>query len=414
MKHLLKIISSLTILSTGVLAVSCTRRIDNNKVNKENRDNKDDKNKDPENMVQDAPEVLPKIEITEEEKKAAIDTLKKVFKQQEDAFGSFHTYQDVVDQLKVYLGDYNVKHLEYLKLTNGSEKDTQLKVDGGNQKANKIDVTYFDKSIVFTPNKVLENEVEDRYSGKKLVQIGYKLDKSLGKIQLKKIKKDTVQVPKNLPLKINSLDETFKNVESPSIENLDKWDTKNIKYMTETFSETVYFNQNLNSWNVSNVIDMTQMFAGAKKFNQNLNLWDTSKVKEMAGLFWEAEEFNGNISNWNVKNVEDMSSMFSGAKNFNQDLNNWNTSNVLSMEGMFSYTDVFNGKISNWDTSKVATMKQMFEGAKAFNQSLESWNVSNVGRAEDFRKGAEKNIIDQYLPKFKEEILNILKNKRNQ
>ncbi|WFQ93286.1 BspA family leucine-rich repeat surface protein [Mycoplasma feriruminatoris] len=411
MKHLLKIISSLTILSTGVLAVSCTRRIDNKDIkNNISRENKD-KNKDSENISQDDPNVLPKIEITEEEKKAAIDTLKKVFKQQEDAFGTFHTYQDVVNQLKVYLGDFNVKHLEYLKLTNESEKDTQLKVDSGNQKANKIDVTYFDKQDTLIPKTVLENKVQAKYNNNnnELIQIGYEQDKTIKSIKLTKVNKETIKVPKHLPLKITSLDESFKELKSSMVDNLDKWDIKNIKYLTKTFNDAKEFNQNLTSWDVSNVLDMTEMFAGATKFNQDLNSWDTSKVEDMVGLFWEAEEFNGNISNWNVKNVENMSSMFSGAKKFNQNLDKWDTSNVLSMEGMFSHTDVFNGKISNWDTSKVATMKQMFEGAKAFNQSLESWNVSNVGRAEDFRKGAEKNIIDEYLPKFKEEILKILK-----
>lgn len=46
---------------------------------------------------------------------------------------------------------------------------------------------------------------------------------------------------------------------------------KNIKFLTETFSETTNFNQDISKWDVSNVIDMTQMFAGAKKFSQNLN-----------------------------------------------------------------------------------------------------------------------------------------------
>ncbi|CEA12186.1 BspA family leucine-rich repeat surface protein [Mycoplasma capricolum] len=81
------------------------------------------------------------------------------------------------------------------------------------------------------------------------------------------VQKNTKKVPKHLPLKINSLDETFKGLKSEKIENLEKWDTKNIKFLTKTFADTDNFNQSINSWNVSNVIDMTKAFAGAKKFN---------------------------------------------------------------------------------------------------------------------------------------------------
>ncbi|WFQ90767.1 BspA family leucine-rich repeat surface protein [Mycoplasma feriruminatoris] len=404
MKHLLKIISSLTILSTGVLAVSCTRRINNNKVNKENRENRDDKNKEPENMVQDAPNVLPKIEIPEQEKKAAIDTLRKVFKQQEDAFGSFHTYQDVVDQLKVYLGDYNVKHLEYLKLSNESEQNTNLSVDSEHKKINNIKMSYFDKQVTFTPHTVLQDKVETKYNENKneITQIGYELQSGIKNIKVTKVNKNTIKVPKHLPLKVNSLDGSFKELESSEIQNLDRWNTKNIKFLTETFSETTNFNQDISKWDVSNVIDMTQMFAGAKKFSQNLNTWNISNVKIMKGIFWDAENFDGNISNWNTKHVEDMEVMFSGAKKFNQDLSKWNVSKVDTMKGMFSKTDNFNSNISSWDTSNVSSMEQMFEDAKAFKQNLMSWNVKKVTHAEKFRKGIEDNMPETNLPKFEE------------
>ncbi|WFQ94943.1 BspA family leucine-rich repeat surface protein [Mycoplasma feriruminatoris] len=402
MKHLLKIISSLTILSTGVLAVSCTNKVDNNKVNKENRDNKDAKNEDPENMSQDDPNVLPKIEITEEEKKAATDTLQKVFKQQEDAFGSFHTYQDVVDQLKVYLGDYNVKHLEYLKLSNESERNTNLSVDSEHKKINNIKMSYFDKQVIFTPNTVLKDKVETKYNENKneIIQLGYEFQPNIKNIKVTKVNKNTIKVPLHLPLKVNSLDESFKDIETNKIDNLNRWNTKNIKFLTKTFENATKFNQSLDSWNVSNVIDMTEAFAGATSFNQSLNSWDISNVKIMKGIFWDAENFDGDISNWNTKNVEDMEVMFSGAKKFNQDLSRWDVSKVENMKGMFSKTDTFNSNISNWNTQKVASMEQMFENAKAFNQDLTNWNVKKVNHAEKFANGGEKNFTEKHQPKF--------------
>ncbi|UKS53855.1 BspA family leucine-rich repeat surface protein [Mycoplasma feriruminatoris] len=403
MKHLLKIISSLTILSTGVLAVSCARKVDSNKDIKNNisKDNKD-KNKKPENMSKDAPEALPKIEIPEYEKKAAIDTLRKVFKQQEDAFGTFHTYQDVVDQLKVYLGDYNVKHLEYLKLADESEKNINLKMDNEHKAINNIKLDYFGKQITLTPNTVLENKVQTKYneSGNEITQIGYELETIVKNIKLTRVNKSTIKVPLHLPLKINSLNESFKDLESTKIDNLNKWDTKNIKFLTKTFENAKNFDQSLNSWNVSNVIDMTEAFAGALKFNQNLNSWDISNVTTMKGVFWEAESFNGNVSDWNTKNVEDMEVMFSGAKKFNQDLSRWDVSKVENMKGMFSKTDTFNSNISNWNTQKVASMEQMFENAKAFNQDLTNWNVKKVNHAEKFANGGEKNFTEKHQPKF--------------
>ncbi|QVK05835.1 BspA family leucine-rich repeat surface protein [Mycoplasma mycoides] len=404
MKHLLKIISSLTVLSTSVLAVSCTNKSEQNNKDQlpNNKDNKEDKNnKEQQDQPSDQPKEEPKIQISEEEKQEVINALQKVFKEQEDAFGSFHTHQEVLDQLKVYLNDNKIKHLDHLKLTNEKEKNTNLKIDNGNKKENKIKIIYFDKQTTFIPKTVLENKVKSKYNSTKneLIQIGYELD-FIKNIKLSTVNKNTVKVPMHLPLKINSLDESFQNLESSKIDNLDKWDTSNIKFLTKTFDGASKFNQDISSWNVSNVIDMTEAFSGATKFNQNLNPWDTSKVKSMKGLFWEAEEFNGDISNWRTKNVDDMSVMFSGAKKFNQDLSRWDTSKVDSMKGMFTNAETFNSNISSWNTSNVSSMEQMFQNAKSFNHNLSSWNVDKVTHAEKFRIGANKNFSQEKEPKF--------------
>ncbi|WP_434329412.1 BspA family leucine-rich repeat surface protein [Mycoplasma capricolum subsp. capricolum] len=406
MKHLLKIISSLTILSTGILSVSCT-----NKNIKNKEDNKESNNASKYNNLS-TNSSIDKIEeiVGEDIKNKAIIALEKVFKEQEDAFGSFHTYQDVIDQIKVYLKDSNIYHLNYLKLTNENEKNTKLQVDKNSSGINKLSISYFDKAITFIPKTVLKDEVKEKYDNNdELIQVGYKLDPNIKNIKMTTVKKDTKKVPKHLPLKINSLDETFKGLKSEKIKNLEKWDTKNIKFLTKTFADTDNFNQSINSWDVSNVIDMTEAFAGAKKFNINLNSWDTSKVREMKGLFWEAENFNGDISKWKTASVEDMSVMFSGAKKFNQDISKWDTSRVLTMEGMFTDAELFNSNISKWNTSSVSSMNQMFENAKSFRQNLSSWNTKKVTRAKDFIKGIENNISNDYLPQFNKSILDMIK-----
>ena len=147
-----------------------------------------------------------------------------MFKDQKDAFGSFHTHQEVLDQLKVYLNDSKIKHLDHLKLTNENEKNTNLKVDTEHKKLNSVSLSFFDKKITFTPNTVLENKVQTKYSnnGKDITQIGYELQSTIKSIKLTKVNKKTTKVPLHLPLKINSLDESFSNLESTKIDNLDK------------------------------------------------------------------------------------------------------------------------------------------------------------------------------------------------
>ncbi|WBX36365.1 BspA family leucine-rich repeat surface protein [Mycoplasma capricolum] len=406
MKRLLKIISSLTILSTGVLSVSCTNKQTNPNKNI-NEQNSSSRNR---RSIPDTSEIKLETVVSEDIKNKGITALQKVFKEQEDAFGSFHTHQDVVDQLKVYLKDSNIYHLNYLKLANEDQKNTKLQVDNNSSEINKLNISYFDKTITFIPKTVLKDEVKEKYDKSKnqLLQIGYKLDNTLKSIKMKTVDKNTKKVPPHLPLKINSLDNAFRNLESERIDNLDKWKITNVKYLTETFSDTTTFDQDISNWDVSNVIDMTKMFAGAKKFNQNLNSWDTRNVKTMHGMFWDAENFNGSVFKWNIKKVEDMQSMFSGAFNFNQDLNEWDTSKVENMEGMFSNTKLFNGDISKWNISNVTSMRQMFQGAKGFKRSLSSWKPIKVTHAKDFRKDAESNIPKENLPRFSEEILKTL------
>ncbi|WP_434335156.1 BspA family leucine-rich repeat surface protein [Mycoplasma capricolum subsp. capricolum] len=403
MKRLLKIISSLTILSTGILSVSCTNKQTNPNINEQNSSSRNRRS------IPDVSKIKLETVVSEDIKNKGIAALKKVFKDQEEAFGSFHTHQDVLDQFKVYLKDMNIYHLDYLFLTNQNEKNNSLKVDNDGI-LNNIKISYFDKKLNFTPKIVLENKVKDKYNdnGNELIQVGYELETSLKSIKMKQANKKIKKVPKHLPLKINSLDNAFRYIEAASVDNLDKWDTKNIKYLTETFSDTKEFNQDINFWNVSSVIDMSKMFAGASSFNKDLNFWDTSNTLVMNGMFWDAESFNGAISKWKVNNVGDMQSMFSGATKFNQDLDEWDTSNVENMEGMFSNTKDFNGNISNWNVSNVTSMKQMFQNAKGFRRNLKSWNALKVTQIQNFRKGIEENIPDQNLPKFTDDVRKVI------
>ncbi|QVK08667.1 BspA family leucine-rich repeat surface protein [Mycoplasma mycoides] len=421
MKKLLTFLSSFGLITTSsLLVISCKNNINAARKEKDNKEKQidsehmpsDQPKEDKEENKQNPNDKVDKLEIkiekikrqaTKEEKKK----LETIFTNYENSFGTFHSNQDVIDQLLVYAKEQGIEDITLNKSINKNEK---LKEDKKGEKINSIKLNLYATPMTFNPKKVLNNEVEEVYKGNQLIQIGYKLDSNINAIEMKTVNKKTKKVPKHLPLKINSLNEAFKNLESDKIDNLNLWNTKNIKYLTKTFNDATAFNQDINSWDVSNVIDMTEAFAGASKFNQNLNSWNTSNVREMNGVFWEAKQFNGDISKWDIKNVKDMTNMFSGAINFNQDLEQWDTSGVIDMLGTFSNATSFNGKISNWDVSNVTDMERLFQDAKSFDQDLSSWKALKVTQVANFRKGIESKLKDNKLPQFKPEIRKKLNN----
>nr|VZS00772.1 hypothetical protein MF5582_00766 [Mycoplasma feriruminatoris] len=421
MKKLLTFLSSFSLITTtSLFVISCKT---NQSAQKSRQDiNIDEEYADPEHMPVDDPNAYRTVSVEEVRKKqikaekikrqatsGEKKKLENIFSEYENSFGTFHTYQDVVDQLLVYAKEQGIDDLTLSKTV---KKDGYLKEDKQGSQNNAVKLNLYATPMVFKPKKVLLNEVEDIYKEDQLIQIGYKLDTNIKSIEMKKVNKHTKKVPRHLPLKIDSLNETFKELESEKIDNLDKWNTKNIKYLTKTFNDAKTFNQDISNWDVSNVFDMTETFAGAAKFNKSLNSWNTSNVKDMNGVFWEAEEFNGDISKWNVEKVTDMSNMFSGAVKFNQDLDGWNTSNVVDMLGMFSGATLFNGKISKWNITNVADMERMFQNAKSFDQNLHSWIPLKVTQITDFRKGIEDEFTDEKLPQSKSEILDKIKKRK--
>ncbi|EOA07521.1 Hypothetical protein, DUF285 family [Mycoplasma yeatsii 13926] len=318
----------------------------------------------------------------------------KIFKAQEDGFGTFHTQQEVLDQLLVYLKDEKISGLKTLRLTDSTNADKNL-IKGN--KTNILKFKFYNQNFEFKLNQVLEDEVETKYDKddqNKVTQIGYKVDKSKSSsglviLTITDRNKQIKEVPKHLPLEITSLKNAFADLQSSSIINLDIWNTSNIKSFFSAFSRTKNFDQNLNNWDTSNVVNMSSMFAEAKSFNQSLKNWNTSKVTDMNNMFYDAYEFNGDISNWDTKNVKNMQGMFSGAKSFDKDLNFWRTKQVTDMGQMFWGASAFNGNISTWNTENVTDMNQMFADAEKFNQDISGWNTSNVTNMYGMFSGAQ-------------------------
>ncbi|MCE6056420.1 BspA family leucine-rich repeat surface protein [Mycoplasmopsis agalactiae] len=213
-------------------------------------------------------------EAQEAKDKKDVETVKSIVKLHEDAFGSFHTQGEFVDQIALYAKDKNIINIV---LQNPNDKDNKLEVDVQGGK-NKIGLKLGTQNFTVTLGKVLKDQVLTKYyfeeepnkilsnfsnnnidknwspvnkKNKKLVvtQIGYFLQN--GNIRATGLPHLTTKVPKDLPLKINSLYLTFHNLKSDKIDNLEKWNTKNLKTTSEAFYGVSEFNQDISGWNIT-------------------------------------------------------------------------------------------------------------------------------------------------------------------
>ncbi|MCE6115577.1 DUF285 domain-containing protein [Mycoplasmopsis agalactiae] len=329
---------------------------------------------------------------TEDEKKANkenAEKVKKIVGELKDAFATFHSLQDFYDQINVYAEDEKINNLELaetnknkllLEDTNGGKNKIKLKL-GSHTFEVSLGTVYKDKVVTkyavndsnSTIKISLDNKFDDinKTNDKIFVkQIGYSKDASKKSITIATMPKNTVEVPKNLPLKINSLFQAFHHLKSQTINNIDKWNLKNVNNISEAFSY-------------------------ATEFNQDISKWDTSNVKNMSGVFDGAAKFNSPLNNWNVSNVTQMSSIFAGATSFNQDLNFWNTSNVQDMESMFQEATSFNGNIDNWNVSNVKNMYLMFGDTENFSRDLSKWKLNSNVKTDNMFKSAPKVDVEK-------------------
>ncbi|WFQ94139.1 BspA family leucine-rich repeat surface protein [Mycoplasma feriruminatoris] len=403
MKMLLKALSFILVSSSSLLVISCTnnkpsrnQNINSNTMNANtrNNNNNNNNNQNQPNMINDQREIVKRNLTTDEQ-----NTITSIFAFQQDAFATFHNYQDVVDQLQVFLAEKNLKEIV---LANPEENNKSLELDESGNK-NTVKVRVFGNEFEFKP-KTVKDTVETKYNHDKsmVTQLGYKKVSDTGSdyFLLTAVDKNAKEVPVHLPLKVNSLSGAFKENINEQILNLDKWDVKNVVSLKETFSNAKKFNQSLSSWNVSNVKNMSHMFDGAENFNKPLNNWNVSKVTDMESMFDGAMSFNQDLNNWKTDSLTNLSFTFRSATKFNKSLKDWNVFSVKTMEGMFSDATSFNQDISSWRTDNVGTMNGMFSGAKSFNQTLKKWNVSKVKNTQNFAKDIEANLTKDKLPSF--------------
>ncbi len=247
----------------------------------------------------------------EQKDKKNVEELKNIIEEQKDAFGSFHTQKEFVDQINVYAKD---KKINGLTLQNNEDEGKKLIVDtvGGNK--NKIKLQLGSQKFEIQLGIVLKDAVLTKYyidddsqkgqiknniykksneetsiskdwnsikDGKKIVvtQLGYHTDYT--GIKLTVLPHYTSKVPRNLPLKINSIHLSFYNLESSKVDNLNEWDTSNINNAWEAFLNAKKLDQSLKNWKIRGSVYTKNMFKGADKMKTHL--------KDMATA-WKTEE----------------------------------------------------------------------------------------------------------------------------
>nr|WP_233750321.1 BspA family leucine-rich repeat surface protein [Mycoplasmopsis agalactiae] len=365
----------------------------------------------------------PEENITKEDQKSLKIKIESLWKKHKYGFADFHTYNDVVEQLKVYVNDKTSKFLKLFdnKLSNDSIKknnsrqiidllvgDEKVTLRFGDIK-DSVPIIYALKgdesntTVSYTKDPKNLKIADD----KKVIikQLGYFKDESSKFIRLLTAPENTIEVPEHLPLKVNSLSEAFAGIRAKEVKNLEKWNTTNVVSLLSTFSKASNFNQSLGNWNTSNVQNMSSIFFEASNFNKPLMNWDTRSATTMYSMFSGAQKFDQDISNWKTHNVTDMADMFWGASVFNSKLNNWDVSKVKSMDRMFSETDKFNQDIRNWKVEKVESMYGMFGSAKAFDQDLSSWKVSSSVNHQHFVNKDSKLQQKHIPPMFRATVL---------
>ena len=168
------------------------------------------------------------------------------------------------------------------------------------------------------------------------------------------------------------------------IEDLHKWDTKNLTNMSAMFREcTNLISLDLSNFDTSNVTAFFATFNRDKSLiTLDLSSFDTSNATDMHAMFSECESLESiDISTLDTSKVFRISSMFSGCFSLKSiDLSHFNTSKVTEMNSMFSSCKSLTElDLSNFDTSKAKSLSHMFTWCENLvSLDLSSFNTINV------------------------------------
>ncbi|KNG79042.1 BspA family leucine-rich repeat surface protein [Mycoplasma sp. HU2014] len=311
------------------------------------------------------------------------------------------TFKDIIDKLN--------KRLKEKGFSDQVELKNVSPIDKPRPDTTYINVVVKTKSITLKLDitKVWPETQKAEYENDECIKIGYGAN---GKIE--SFKNTTNKVPEKLPRFIWSLSSAFKQVQSSSITNLDKWDTSNVTDMGWMFAEAKNFNQDISKWNTSNVTTMYSMFWKALSFDRDINTkevqkqngekytaWDVSKVANMQWTFSQAFAFNKPLDKWDVSNVRNMESIFYLARSFDQDISKWNLISISPNEQKKEKWENWESweSLKNWATSSpLDSNKQYWPKLFLTNNLLSKFIQPILKKIQEF-ESLEKNHSDKKI-----------------
>ncbi|UWD35392.1 BspA family leucine-rich repeat surface protein [Mycoplasma cottewii] len=298
--------------------------------------------------------------------------------------GKVNQILNVISEEKGYLGiiQHSPTNSRFALNNKNSHKpfDIKLSANGGTS-----------STISLPVDKILENECDPEYNHDMTVcevigfshkNIGTSNSTKFETIRATKMAKTVRKVPDFLPEQIDSIQSIFRDAEVAQIENLDKWNTRNVKNFSFAFKDNASFNTDISKWNTSNVEYFWGTFENATSFNKPLNDWNVSKSERFQLMFKNAKSFNQNLNNWQISpggHSVNMESMFEGAEKFNGTVNNWNVRTVNNFIKMFFNAKSFIKDISRWDMSGIpvdqlrSQTRDMLTGTEWIKKPFQSW-----------------------------------------
>lgn len=178
----------------------------------------------------------------------------------------------------------------------------------------------------------------------------------------------------------------FRNVKT--VTGLDKFDTKNVKDISEAFSDCGVETLDFSNWKINNLTRLGWTFYKSTNLKTIVGLdnWNVSNATSINRLFEDCsslESISG-IENWNTSKVTSMEYCFRGCSSLKEipDIGNWNVSNVTNMNGMFGACSTIKTlpNLNKWNTSKVTDLTYTFASCLSLSSvnGIEAWNTENV------------------------------------
>lgn len=190
----------------------------------------------------------------------------------------------------------------------------------------------------------------------------------------------------------------FRNVKT--VTGLDKFDAKNVKDISEAFSDCGVETLDFSNWKINNLTQLGSAFCKSTNLKTIVGLdnWNISNATSIYRLFKDCsslESISG-IENWDTSKVTTMRYCFRGCSSLKEipDISNWNVSNVTNMNGMFGACSTIKTlpNLNKWNTSKVTDLTSTFASCSSLSSvnGIEAWNTQNVREMESTFRGCSK------------------------